>query len=66
MLQRPDVVDSAIAAEIERHRSSDVLTIKACDQDVVGGGVGAAEEVGRHKQFGAPLATAQEDRRPTS
>jgi hypothetical protein len=49
-LQRCDVVDAAIAGEIESHRSRDVLAAEASDEDVVGGLIRPAEEARRHAE----------------
>jgi hypothetical protein len=46
-LQRRDVVDPAIGAEVERHRGRDVLATEACDQDVEGGLIDTTEEARR-------------------
>ena len=43
-LQRGDVIDPAIAAEIECHRRRDVLAAETGDQDVKGGVVGATQK----------------------
>jgi hypothetical protein len=47
-LQGPDVVDPAIAVEIERHRRRHVLAVDARDQEVEPGLIGTAEEPRRH------------------
>ena len=48
MLERPDVVYPAVAVQVECHPGGDVLAVELPDQHVVGGGIGAGEEILRH------------------